>query len=277
MPNFIRALTTAAAALLFTACAATAQQPAEPTEAPVQVMILGTYHFANPGLDLHNVEADDVTAPRRQAEIADVTARLARFAPTRVAIEARPDTADLSVPAYRAFTPADLQTRRNETVQIGYRLAHLLGHADIYGIDVEGDFPYGALQEWSAANGRASDLEALSNQIGAIVGEFQADLAERSIGQSLAWMNDPERTEQAHRLFYYGVMNFADAENQPGADLNAAWYQRNARTFAKLAAIAEPGDRIVVIYGAGHNYWLRHFVQTTPGFELVEANSYLTD
>ena len=39
--------------------------------------------------------------------------------------------------------------------------------------------------------------------------------------------------------------------------------------------VAEPGDRTVVLYGAGHAAWLRHFVQTTPGFELVEAVDYL--
>ena len=38
---------------------------------------------------------------------------------------------------------------------------------------------------------------------------------------------------------------------------------------------ARPGDRIVVIYGAGHGYWLREFARTTPGFRLVEANDYL--
>src|SRR4051812_37581346 len=43
---------------------------AEPTpqgERPIQVMILGVYHFGNPGRDLHNVQAEDVTTPRRQA------------------------------------------------------------------------------------------------------------------------------------------------------------------------------------------------------------------
>ena len=35
---------------------------------PIEVMVLGTYHMGNPGRDLVNVRADDVTAPKRQAE-----------------------------------------------------------------------------------------------------------------------------------------------------------------------------------------------------------------
>ena len=56
--------------------------PAE-TE-PVQVLIVGTYHFGNPGLDLHNVKTDDVRTPAKQAELVDLVARLARSTRTRL-------------------------------------------------------------------------------------------------------------------------------------------------------------------------------------------------
>ena len=56
---------------------------------------------------------------------------------------------------------------------------------------------------------------------------------------------------------------------------NAAWYQRNAKIFAKLMQIVQPDDRILVIFGSGHSFWLRHFVQNTPGFQLIEPGDYL--
>jgi hypothetical protein len=39
--------------------------------------------------------------------------------------------------------------------------------------------------------------------------------------------------------------------------------------------IARPGDRILVVFGAGHTFWLRHFAALTPGYQLVEVNTYL--
>ncbi len=39
--------------------------------------------------------------------------------------------------------------------------------------------------------------------------------------------------------------------------------------------VAKPGDRILVVFGAGHAYWLRDFVQHTPGFQLAEPTAYL--
>jgi len=66
-----------------------AQTPA--SSAPAQVMMLGTYHFGNPGQDLHNMKADNVLTPKKQAELADVAARLARFKPTEIAVEPLPN------------------------------------------------------------------------------------------------------------------------------------------------------------------------------------------
>ena len=33
-----------------------------------QVLVLGTYHMANPGHDIHNMQADDVLLPKRQQQ-----------------------------------------------------------------------------------------------------------------------------------------------------------------------------------------------------------------
>jgi hypothetical protein len=48
-----------------------------PAEAQtVSVMIVGGFHMSNPGHDMHNVQADDMLAPKRQAEIARVNEAL---------------------------------------------------------------------------------------------------------------------------------------------------------------------------------------------------------
>jgi hypothetical protein len=89
-------------------------------------MVLGVWHFSNPGADLNNVAADDALAPRRQAELEAVAAGLARFAPTKIAVEIEAKTSDFALPGYAAFTPATLKMDRVEDVQIGYRLARRL-------------------------------------------------------------------------------------------------------------------------------------------------------
>ena len=98
--------------------------------------------------------------------------------------------------------------------------------------------------------------------------------ASRTIAGVLVERNDPRITADEQTV-YYGILAVGDSGRQPGADLNAMWYLRNAKIFAKLARVARPGDRVIVIYGLGHNYWLRHFAQTMAGYRNVDPVPFL--
>src|SRR5207247_312395 len=73
-------------ALTFGAIPSAVSQVEKPARA--EVLVLGVYHMANPGHDIFNMQADDVLAPKRQAEIAQVIAALKKFNPTKIALEA---------------------------------------------------------------------------------------------------------------------------------------------------------------------------------------------
>lgn len=255
---------------------ATSRASAEP---PVEVMILGSYHMANPGQDVHNAEVDDVTTDAKQAELEAVSRSLQAFAPTKVAIEQVSERDDLTVEAYESFEAADLKDKRNESIQIGYRLARDMGHKAVYGIDEQSEaidyFPFGKVQEYAKASGEAEQLEAFNAQAAAFVEGINHAQASGSVARALMWVNQPALIERMQRNFYYGLLEIGDAGEQPGALVNGRYYLRNAKIFAKLAAVTEPGDRVVVVYGSGHSYWLRHLVGQTPGYRLVEPNDFL--
>ncbi|MEP6938276.1 MAG: DUF5694 domain-containing protein [Rudaea sp.] len=106
-----------------------------------EVMILGTYHMGNPGHDIHNLNADDVLADKRQHELSDLTGALARFRPTKIAVEQPTDHgAPARLSKYHEYLDGKLDPSRNEVVQIGFRLARTMRLADVYGIDSDGDF-----------------------------------------------------------------------------------------------------------------------------------------
>jgi hypothetical protein len=106
--------------------------------------------------------------------------------------------------------------------------------------------------------------------------ETDESRAEDHAGEKmLAHMNDPERINADHREFYYALLRLGNATEQPGAHVNGAWYLRNAKIFARLIQIARPASRLLIVFGSGHAYWLRHFVQNRPGFQLIEPGDYL--
>lgn len=258
-------------AVLMPLLAAIVPAVAAPPEADVEVMIVGTYHMANPGRDLHNTTSDDVLAPERQRELEGIASALMRFAPTRVAVEWPADTTS---ERYRRYLDGTLEPSRNEVVQLGFRLAAAAKLDEVDGIDVDGDFPYGAVQSFAQENGQGGLLEQAHAAIGAMVAELQGVIDEGSIAQALRYLNAPARIV-GDNGFYRQMLLVGAGGQQPGVDLLTAWYRRNFAICANLLQLAKPGDRVVVFYGSGHSFLLRQCVQETPGYRLAEANDYL--
>ncbi|HWA02602.1 MAG TPA: DUF5694 domain-containing protein [Rhizomicrobium sp.] len=244
--------------------------PAAATE-PVSVMIVGTFHMANPGKDLHNMRADDMLAPRRQKEIAAVAEGLARFRPTLVAVEWPAAIADERYAAYlkKTLAPSD-----NEVVQLGFRLASLSGLKTVAGIDVDGEFPYDAVELYAKAHGKENILAAGNAEIEKYVRAQTDTLAHGTVGAVLRYVNDPALIRNGN-AFYRLMLAVGGGNDQPGAELLTQWYKRNFLICANLVQRARPGDRAVVFFGSGHSFLLRQCVGEMPGYRLVEANGYL--
>jgi len=239
---------------------------------PISVMVVSVFHLSNPGHDLHNTKVDDVLAPRRQAEIAKLTDALAAFHPNKVAVEWPKDLVEERFPKYLAGT---LPPSHNEVVQLGFRLAKTAGAEGVYGIDVDGDFPYDKVKTYADAHGMQPILAAQTAYGEQDAAEEERVLAQQGLVAAILRLNEPAHLA-ADNGFYRTLLKIGAGQDQPGADLETAWYRRNFLICANLLQIAKPGDHIVVFYGAGHGLLLRQCVAETPGFVLVEPNGFLT-
>ena len=258
-------------AILLAAAIAAAPMAARATE-PVSVMFVGSFHMSNPGHDYHNLKADDMLAPIRQAEIARITDALARFKPTVVALEQNPEYEIEK--RYAIYLAGTLKPSANEVVQLGFRLAKTAGLKTVRGIDADGDFPYPPVETYAKAHGQSAILDAANADIQSSVDMMGAKLAAGSVGGVLRFLNDPAQV--AHdQEFYRTMLRIGGGATQPGADLLTAWYHRNFLICANLVQLAKPGDHVVIFFGSGHAFLLRACVSEMPGYKLVEANDYL--
>jgi hypothetical protein len=259
--------------------------PAPPAEtsasatAPIEVMVLGAYHMGNPGLDVNKVEVGSVLTPIKQKEIADVANRLARFKPTKIAVEMVADQPGLTTSAFAKFTPATLAKEKNEIDQIGFRLAAQLGHKQVYAVDEQSTtvdyFPFEKLTEYAKASSQQIKVDAMLASSALQAKKMEAAIKTKTVREMLMSINTSDYGVNEMRDFYWPLNAIGDDKQQPGAELNAMWFMRNTKIMSKITQIAKPGDRIVVMFGAGHGYWLRQMVSGTPGFRLVEPNIFL--
>lgn len=248
-------------------------RPAAP--AKPEILIVGTYHMANPGRDVFNTQADDVLAPKRQAEMAELLAVLKRFRPTKIAIESTVYD-DTRKKQYADYLAGRRVLTRNEIEQVGFRLAKELGHADIYPVDYDGDFPWLRLVNFAKATGRADEFDRMYAEMGAHVKEQGEYMSRHSILETLLFMNADARVA-VDMGFYFQEAHFGQPGDYAGPDLLASWYQRNMRIYNNIVGlIGSPDERILVIYGAGHLGWLRQAAENDPTLRLRKLAEFVT-
>ena len=240
---------------------------------PIEVMVLATYHMANPGHDAANMQVDDVLQAKRQRELESLAKQLERFKPTKVAVEQM-----AAAPSYvwkEKLDENDLKTKRNEVYQIGERIALDSGLGKVYAVDNDGDFDLDPVKTMDARQTGGVRIKDVMHGLQRLVDEGNEKQQKLTIGESLAWMNIPEAIKM-NSDFYWESLSISDGDDQPSAKLNAEWFERNLRIWGKVLQIAKPGDRILLIFGQGHAYWLRTLVKEMPGYKLIDPIPYLT-
>ncbi|HEU4880474.1 MAG TPA: DUF5694 domain-containing protein [Gemmatimonadaceae bacterium] len=241
------------------------------------LLVLGSGHFDNPGLDVANIKVDDVLAPTRQAEINKVVEQLAAYRPTHIAVE-WPMSKQAALDArYRDYRDGKYQLGRGEEEQLGLKLAAKLHLARVYAADWNEDSPgTDADYDWIAygqAHGQKAQVTALLDPKGVI---GIVPLGTQSIGTWLLQLNRPEILAANHRN-YFDCAAIGDAEHQPGANWVGQWYARNLRIFTNLVrAAGRPEDRMLVVYGQGHAYLLRQFAVESGAFRVVDVGDVLS-
>jgi len=245
-------------------------------QAKPEILIVGTYHMANPGRDIFNSQADDVLAPKRQAEMAELLTVLKRFRPTKIAIESTVYD-DTRKKQYADYLAGKRELTRNEIEQVGFRLAKELGQPDVYPVDYDGDFPWQRLVNFTKAKGLSKDFDQLVADMGGHFGQQGEFMARHTILETLLFMNADDRVAMDVG-FYFREARFGEAGDYAGPDLLASWYQRNIRIYSNIVnLIGSPDDRILVVYGAGHLGWLRQAAAGDPTVRLRKLAEFMTE
>jgi len=238
-------------------------------------MIVGVAHLVA-RRDVHNaVFQDSPLSPARQKQIADVVSRLAAFHPTKVVVEA-PMGDPGYAKEYREFIAHHWSLPANEVYQFGFRLAAASQNTTILTADTWGP----SLVESDAATARINSyLQANFNKVPDA--DFDAvlkheDELERdgTYLDLLRYLNS-DVAIRANASVYSVLAGMGHDVAQAGAEYTAQWYTRNVYIYSNIVSLIQPGDRVVVLFGQGHEYLLRELVRLNPNLDDVDALQYL--
>jgi hypothetical protein len=267
-----------------------------PTPEQVEVIVLGTYHMDEPGLDQVNISVDDVLADDRQHELASFVSHLEEASPDMVAVERparRSETVNELYSKYRSgeyaygqeheFEPPhperDGETAecRSEIVQVGFRLADRLGHDRVVPVDepemLGGSSDFEELEQQGINTSPKIDVPRLDKE--ELEAASQEQLASSTVTAYHRFLNE-EAALHANDAMFDEFLRYGDGDNYAGPDALAKWYRRNLRMVHNIwQSVDENTNRVLFLVGSGHVHVLRQLLNEFPQFCPASPLPYL--
>ncbi len=243
-------------------------------------LFIGSYHMGNPGRDVHNTRSDDVLEAGRQAEIAEVVRLLARYRPTRVMVEADVSRQAEISQRFRDSCKGERALTRNETEQLGFRVACKMGLETVTAVDWN---ELGPIKDEDSINylkaverHHQQKLYEAHLAIGKQVNDKdQQVLDQGTVLDMLKRLNSDEwLTQNAHAYYRIGLLG--TPADPIGANWVQSWFGRNLAIFNNIARNTGKDDRVLVIYGAGHGNHLRQLAADSGIYRVHEPMTWLS-
>lgn len=254
------------------------------------IMILGTSHFENPGMDARNMKMDDVLAPKRQREIQQLVTHLCVFQPTKIALEVDPRWEPVFNEKYQGYLEGTYELTRREGDQIGFRIAKLMKHQKLYCVD------YWPEQDPLIPEDLDKDLTdcytfAKTHNQEHLLSSTPAEGKMYQDKDGTTWiepdtyeplrdmfirLNDPKGRLADHQVYLRSV-RIGLGNQYPGANrFTLFWYARNLKIFVNLTRIIETeDDRILLIIGAGHVFLIQQLLENSGDYIVESPLKYL--
>ncbi|GAB2190112.1 hypothetical protein MAH1_17200 [Sessilibacter sp. MAH1] len=239
-------------------------------------LFVGSFHMNNPGLDLVNVKADDVLSDKRQAEIRDISRALEKFHPTKIMVEIDVTKQSEVDKNYQQTCLENTISRRSESYQLGARTACALSLKNLYAVDTDDSTPVKDIDYQSAVK-RYHQEDRFKKHIEFIESyAFKSDLLlkQGTVLDAIRHLNSEEYLSQ-DAIAYFHLTQLGTLEDPVGTNWVQYWFGRNLRIFNNIVSHTEKGDRVLVVYGAGHGNYLRQLAKESGLYRVQNTNDWL--
>jgi hypothetical protein len=242
------------------------------------LVVLGTYHMGTPGNNVVNPKVVDITIPKRQRQIVELVEKLKKFKPTKIVVECDLEDDAKTQEIYNQYLSGNYQLSKNETNQIGFRLAKESGHKKVYCVDWSDFWDDPAINYIKYASQDAEldgFLKGVNQKLRQEIDAEYEKILPLSITDQLISVNKPAQIEKSQKV-YFNLMRIGRGKEYIGANYVAWWYRRNMTILTNIIRLTDsPNDRVLVVYGVGHAKLLNQFAKESDFYTVESPLKYL--
>ena len=244
------------------------------TEKPAEIMVFGSFHFNNPGLDVVKKNVINITTAENQQYLVNLSESIAKgFSPTHVLVECSPKFQEKINQRYESYLAGEFTLPVNETYQLGFRVAKLANAQAVICFDEQS-------VKWNAEPLMAAmpqDAPEIQNELEERINTLTKSMTEMHATMSLKEIltdNNNQDKDIMDKSLYLLTNSVGAGDTFVGADAAASWWHRNFRMYANIQKVAQPNTRILAIAGRGHAAIIKDFVRYDTKVEGKNVNTY---
>ncbi len=253
----------------------------------IKVILLGTYHFNNPGNDMIKEKDRNILSKENQKDLDGLVEKISTSAyrPDQIFVESNfNEKTELNTNyqsylknQYHKFTDTIKKERlrkyyvEGETFQLGFRLAKKLKHNELYPIDSLIEMRFDILMNEVNVNPK------LKNEFTKIKAALTNDcLSKANLNEVFLCLNQKSKLDN-NLGFYISFANKVMIGNDFfGAKLVTDWYKRNLVMYSNIQNQLKSNTKsILVLVGTGHAAIFRQFFEVDNKFELVDLTKII--
>ena len=167
-----------------------------------EVLLIGTFHYHNPGADVAKTKSFDILSEKSQKELEQITLKIKQYNPTKIFVEwlykEQPEL-DSLYQLYQKdnyFTNDSLSSfyLKNEIFQLAFRVAKANNLDKVYAVDYKDtEFPFEAVMQAIVENDQVDLKEEIEAGIATFTTEFDNKIdAGVSLKELMYHVNRPE-------------------------------------------------------------------------------------
>lgn len=246
-----------------------------------EVLLIGTFHFNNPGADVVKTKSFDILKEESQKELEEIASNIKDYNPSKIFVEWPHDEQaelDSLYDLYKAgvyFNNDNLSDyeMKNEIIQLAFRTAKMNNLDNVHAIDYnETDFPFDSLMQVVGSTNQTDIQKSFTDAIQKITSEFDGKISEgSSLKELLYYLNTSEMRQFANKFHNETPLLVGDYTNFIGPYLTAEWYKRNLYMWSLVQKKTDENDqRIMLLVGSSHAAIMEYFIINNSTWKVTE-------
>lgn len=251
-----------------------------------EVLLLGTFHFDSPNLDVVKTNPFDVV--KGQKELEKITDQIKKFNPTKIFIEWSYDEQSELDTLYHLYKegkffdfvkqkyPGNKFYQESEIFQLAFRAAKKCGNAQLYAIDIKTKFPFDEVMKAIEEAKQDQLAQTIRDKIAEMSKKENEDRKKYNLTQLLLAKNTAQARKNDYGDYVTLFNKAGSLHDFRGANLVSEWYRRNLLMYSMVQKNVTPkDDRIMVILGAGHIAVLKQLVDLDRNMKAIDLQDVL--